>query len=104
MKAEQKYIRLTGLAVYATGGRLHDFCLKLTAFFFVFYFLTLSAFKAEVANRPIVSSEDKMHYRKQDSGMAVSRLEEYWSSRLLPQLHCPAQPDSSDVRVQAAAS
>jgi hypothetical protein len=60
--------------------------------FSVFYFSILSAFKAEVANRPVVSREDKMHYRKQDSGLVVSRLEEFWSKRLLPQLHCPAQP------------
>jgi hypothetical protein len=57
------------------GGRLRDFCLDFT-FFFGFYFSTLSTFKAEVANRPVVSRKDKTYYRKQESGMDVFLLEE----------------------------
>jgi hypothetical protein len=93
LKNKSRTKMITGLEVYVVGGRLHDFCLELNCFLSsVFYFSTLSAFKPEAANSPIVSRQDKMHYRKQDSGMAVSRLEEFWSNRLLPQLQCPAQP------------
>jgi hypothetical protein len=93
IKAEQNDNRLTGLEVNVVAGRLNDFCLEPNCFLSsVFYYSTLSAFKPEAANRPVVSREDKMHYSKQESGMAVSRLEEFWSNRLLPQLQCPAQP------------